>query len=959
KQVAAFGTAKKVHEFLITSPTSDAAATVVFDLQESSGVTYLDDIEFYETNASLINNNDKISFEYNASKSSRTVPLYATYIDLDGKPFEGSNTLQPYCSALLLKSGELASNKAPVAKADTDKVITLPINYTTLTGTGTDTDGSISSYAWVKISGPATGTIATPTAANSVLNNLSPGIYKFELTVTDNRSATGRDTIQVTVNAANIAPRANAGIDIVITLPANSNTLTGSGTDTDGTISSYAWVKISGPVSGTIATPATANPVVNNLVQGIYKFELTVTDNKSATGRDTIQVTVNAALNVAPRGNAGTDQIITLPINNTTLTGTATDTDGTISSYAWVKISGPVSGTIATPATANPVVNNLVQGIYKFELTVTDNKSATGRDTIQVTVNAALNVAPRGNAGTDQIITLPINNTTLTGTATDTDGTISSYAWVKISGPVSGTIATPATANPVVNNLVQGIYKFELIVTDNMSATGRDTIQVTVIPATNIAPQGNAGNNQIISLPANIATLTGTGTDIDGTISSYSWVKISGPASGTIVTPSGALTAVTNLTQGNYQFELTVIDNNNATGKDTMEISVIAAANKAPVANAGTDSSIVIPANSISLTGSALDTDGTISSYSWRKISGPDSGAIQTPAAAVTMVSNLVPGVYKFELTVTDNNNATGSDTIQVMVNEAAISALLANAGSDVIINAPLNRATLRGTAAYKSGTIKSYAWSKLSGPSSGKILTPAYSTTLLYKLVQGTYQFELEVTDDNGAIGKDTVKVIVNRASKHAPIIKSLRNRTISLPLNTITLSGVISTDTTISSIGWTKISGPASGTITTANSSVTSVNNLEKGIYKYELTVTDSDGAIGKDTVEVTVNAARFNELDGNKEFGVVKNELKVYPNPVIDVANVAIVSAGTKKLSVSVSDMRGRLVKYTELSNVGLNKTFTVDMAGLQDGSYIITVRFDNGQILNSKVLKTKGR
>ena len=65
--------------------------------------------------------------------------------------------------------------------------------------------------------------------------------------VTDNKGATGLDTVQVTVNAANIAPTANAGIDQSIKLPTSTVTLSGSGTDPDGTISAYRWTKISGP----------------------------------------------------------------------------------------------------------------------------------------------------------------------------------------------------------------------------------------------------------------------------------------------------------------------------------------------------------------------------------------------------------------------------------------------------------------------------------------------------------------------------------------------------------------------------------------------------------------------------------------------------------------------------------------------------------------------------------------
>ena len=54
----------------------------------------------------------------------------------------------------------------------------------------------------------------------------------------------------------------------------------------------------------------------------------------------------------------------------------------------------------------------------------------------------------------------------------------------------------------------------------------------------NIPPTANAGTDQTITLPTNTVSLSGSGTDPDGTISSYSWTKISGPASGTITNAS-------------------------------------------------------------------------------------------------------------------------------------------------------------------------------------------------------------------------------------------------------------------------------------------------------------------------------------------------------------------------------------------------------------------------------------
>ena len=242
----------------------------------------------------------------------------------------------------------------------------------------------------------------------------------------------------VTVNAANIPPISNAGQDQTITLPSNSITLSGSGSDADGTIASYSWTKISGPSSYSIANASSASTSVTGLVQGIYKFELKVTDNSGAAARsDTLQVTVNPHPNQAPVPNAGLDQTITLPVNTVTLSGSGIDGDGTIVSYVWTKISGPANYTIVNPTSAVTNVTGLVQGIYQFQLQVTDNDGATGTDIVLITVNAAVNISPVADAGLDKVITLPTNTVTLSGSGSDVDGTVVGYTWTKVSGPSS------------------------------------------------------------------------------------------------------------------------------------------------------------------------------------------------------------------------------------------------------------------------------------------------------------------------------------------------------------------------------------------------------------------------------------------------------------------------------------------------------------------------------------------
>ena len=92
----------------------------------------------------------------------------------------------------------------------------------TLNGSpSSDPDGTIASFNWKQVAGPANPTIVSPSAAATIIKDFNtPGIYKYELTVTDNQGATNTTTAQVTVIAANQAPKAKIEItEITIQLP--------------------------------------------------------------------------------------------------------------------------------------------------------------------------------------------------------------------------------------------------------------------------------------------------------------------------------------------------------------------------------------------------------------------------------------------------------------------------------------------------------------------------------------------------------------------------------------------------------------------------------------------------------------------------------------------------------------------------------------------------------------------
>ncbi|HEU4609149.1 MAG TPA: PKD domain-containing protein, partial [Chitinophagaceae bacterium] len=263
--------------------------------------------------------------------------------------------------------------------------------------------------------------------------------------------------------------------------------------------------------------------------------------------------------NQPPIANAGKDQFIALPKDSVLLDGSASkDTDGSIVSFNWKYLSGPSSYSITTASANKTTVKGLAEGAYSFVLTVTDNGGLSAKDTVNVTVDKApVNHPPVAVAGADTILVLPVNSFLLDGSRSwDPDSNITGYAWQVISGPSLVTISDPVSVKSQVNNLMQGIYSFELTVRDAGGLTDKDTIQITVNASPNKPPIARAGSDQQVlynlqtcSMDPSFISLDGTSsTDPDGSIVSYQWTLISLDNSSIIITnPNAAVTTVTNI----------------------------------------------------------------------------------------------------------------------------------------------------------------------------------------------------------------------------------------------------------------------------------------------------------------------------------------------------------------------------------------------------------------------------
>ena len=125
-------------------------------------------------------------------------------------------------------------------------------------------------------------------------------------------------------------------------------------------------------------------------------------------------------------------------------------------------------------------------------------------------------------------------------------------------------------------------------------------------------------------------------------------------------------------------------------------------ANRAPVAAAGADVSVTGPASVVLDGSSSSDSDGSVASYVWEQLSGTSvslTGA-NTAQASFDVAEVAQTETLTFKLTVTDNEGATGTDTVVVTVqakdtgpvNTAPVAAVsapaTANAGDVVVVDA-------------------------------------------------------------------------------------------------------------------------------------------------------------------------------------------------------------------------------------------------------------------------------
>lgn len=241
--------------------------------------------------------------------------------------------------------------------------------------------------------------------------------------------------------------------------------------DPDGTVQSRSWSFGDGGVS------ADVSPVHTYAAPGSYTVRLTVTDDDSATGSSSRQVTMN----LPPRASFD----FTCAGLTCTMTDGSTDVAGSIVSRSWSFGDGSVS------VEPGPTHTYASSGTFSVTLTVVDDGGESSTATRDITVTAEPGRTPPVAAFA---VTCSSVTCSFIDQSTDADGTVTAWSWSFGDGAVS-TVRNPQHTYGVTELTEVTVL---LTVTDNDGARSIASKSFTVSPPAGIQCHDAANTGELV-----------------------------------------------------------------------------------------------------------------------------------------------------------------------------------------------------------------------------------------------------------------------------------------------------------------------------------------------------------------------------------------------------------------------------------------------------------------------------
>uniref|UniRef100_A0A8K9UU09 KIAA0319 n=1 Tax=Oncorhynchus mykiss TaxID=8022 RepID=A0A8K9UU09_ONCMY len=326
-----------------------------------------------------------------------------------------------------------------------------------------------------------------------------------------------------------------------------------------------------------------------------------------------------------------------------------------------------------------------------------------------------------------------LNDLALTG-----DGVIISHHWEQVGDPSIELGAFSDTQILNLSNLAPGEYTFRLTITDSDGLSDSTMATVKVIQSVENDQMPYPSHVTLTSSPGLAATLAHRQDDPTAAT----------PSARASVTQKTGYQNMNRTCFNKLPVLLCPIENK------ITPIAEVKVSNRAPVAIVGPNRQLTLPVTSVTLDGSSSTDDHAVTSYHWDTIRGPPGSRTQGVDKPIAIVTSLRAGRYTFSLTVSDQEGLKDSALLTVRVQEARSLPPVAHASGSHTLTLPNNSLVLRGSMTDGDPATVHFLWVRDSqSPAAGDVLYGSEQQASLYlaNLVEGTYLFQLRVTDTQG----------------------------------------------------------------------------------------------------------------------------------------------------------------------------------------------------------------
>ena len=372
-------------------------------------------------------------------------------------------------------------------------------------------------------------------------------------------------------------------------------------------------------------------------LEGEYTVTLRVTDSIGEVDEDSLTVTVTNREPIV--------SFTWLPMELTVLADvefndTSVDLDGSVVSWFWDFGDG------GTSFQEDPSHQYDDKGNFTVTLVVTDDDGASGSVSLEVSL---VNVAPSAGFTFDPDEGTVGVDVRFMDRSSDPEGKALEYLWDFGDG------VTSTAMNPLHAFDSSGTKSISLTVTDDEEASDTLTREIMVYP--NVRPTADFSFSPSSGTIDDVFYFVDESVDEDGYIVSWSWDFGDGRGSGR----SGPDHQFRD--KGMRYVTLLVEDNDGNQDSVTKQVTVV---NLPPTAEFSASTTSVLAGDDVRFTDRSSDPEGKNLVYDWDFGDGSSSGD-RSPAHEFVEA-----GTFTVELTVSDDEGASDSASVSVMVEEAA-----------------------------------------------------------------------------------------------------------------------------------------------------------------------------------------------------------------------------------------------------------------------------------------------